>query len=266
MGSGKTTHRLSKDEISELYQHYAQKLTEVPDTGLVPFHWAQLPSPIHFVWMPYWLMLQEFAAEIANSINSFAYRLNQLAAWSKVVDTLDDNGKFVAATEIIEPLATHTLLLPYVIKSRFAFAVSHLSHQANRAIDENWKDDFVLDDKIHLGTPKVYSKFWSNHENFHTAYEGLCNESFIKSSNNFRHVYSHRFSPKIVYGISNVVNRMSGPSDGRRGYTMGSIGPLQLPSILEVLAPQLNQSSSTFRCFQNLVFEQIEKISQYQVS
>ena len=72
---------------------------------------------------------------------------------------MDDNEKMAVTHEFIDVLATNAVNLPYVIKSRFAFATAHLCHQANMTRDfASWQDDLPLDVEIDLNTSGSLSR------------------------------------------------------------------------------------------------------------
>src|ERR1700685_3668032 len=110
----------------EVYREYLTALEKTKlDGKYMPYNWGGLPKSLSFDWMPYGLMFGEFSLEIANSINQLTNYTRRLKAWSAVVTSMGDGEKLDVTQEFIDPLATIALTLPYVIRSRFIFAVGH---------------------------------------------------------------------------------------------------------------------------------------------
>jgi len=250
--------------INDPYLAFCKALERIPEAVPAPYNWATIPSPLSVVWMAYAYMLDEFARELANSINMFAANVRRLSAWSSVVPMFDENEKLRVTHEFIETLAAHALLSPYVIKSRFAFAVAHLSHQANRATNQYWTDDFPLDRKINLDTFEQYAEHWKYYREFKKTFDTINNEDFIRNTDNFRHIYNHRFSPRIVIGQTTFVTRSVSPSGIEYGF--GWREAFQLPLIVNWLSRERDHCMSTFGEFRKLVCEQLEAIGEYSVT
>ncbi|QUD90158.1 hypothetical protein [Phenylobacterium montanum] len=137
----------------ELYRRYRRALKTTPFNGrFMPYNWSPLPNSMTGELLPYSQMLDDFARELANSINDLTHHENRLRAWASALEGLTAQQIMAAQHEIVGDIATVSLGLPYVIRSRFLFAASHLSHQANRARLPDWVDDLPEDDEIYLET------------------------------------------------------------------------------------------------------------------
>jgi hypothetical protein len=245
------------------YRQYRAALKTAPFKGKVmPYGWGELPTSLSFEWMPYAEMFREFSQELSNSINDLSRYAHQLAAWRDVSDALDDDGKFSVAHEFVDPLATVALNLPYVIRSRFIFAVAHLSHQANRskAVD-GWKDDLPLDGEINFSEADATGAPWRGWSKLKPKLERIGNRTYQARTANFRNLYNHRFSPRIVFGQTNAVTRLVDASSGRVTYAFGGTPPLTLKLVVELLDEECQHCYRAYEGFQKLVREQEAAIS-----
>lgn len=242
-----------------LYQSYLEALSAIePGDRFMPYAWVSLPDPISARWIAFSGMLEEFARELANAINDLTNNTRRLGAWAKVVKRLTDTEKLEASHEFISNLATHTVLMPYVIKSRFAFSVAHLCHQANFARDpKGWKDDFPLDGTIHLNTTDRFGSGWRRYNRFKRCVEDIHGKAFREGTRDFRHAYNHRFSPRFVIGMTNLVTREVDEKTSAVRYAIGGHGPLDLEEVVDCLVAEQKKCYGAFEAFQELVGEMI---------
>lgn len=240
----------------EIYQRFAQVLKHTSYSGrLMPYDWGQLPNPLDFTWAAYSMMFDEFARELANTINALTRHTHYLAAWRDLWPSLDEEAQIDAMVVFIDPLATLALNLPYVIRSRFIFSSAHLCHQANRArLSANWKDDFPLDKDVVKPTAATHGAAWRSFEEFMCRLNGVAGQEYGHGTRDFRHAYNHRISPRIVIGISNLVTRTQHKTGGVT-YGFGDTPALGLPLVVALLEAQCQQAYLTFEAFQELVRE-----------
>ena len=251
-----------------LYRSYRRALKATPFTGrFMPYGWGGLPNPLSATWMAYSQMLGEFSTELANAINGLTHDVQRLRAWSLVVGPLSDQQKLNATHEFIDTLATNAVNLPYVIRSRFAFAVAHLCHQANLAKDlAGWKDDLPLDGEIWLNTADKYGKGWAGYVPVKLCLEGIGAKAFKDATGDFRNAYNHRFSPRFVVGMTGLVTRIVDTTSGRVCYGFGGREPLDLAEVADLLAAERDYCYSAFAAFQTLVAEQVAVIAAHERS
>lgn len=245
------------------YRQYRKVLKATPFKGrYMPYGWGSLPNSLPFGWMAYSEMFEEFSREIANIINDLSRYTHQLTAWRDVVAGLDDDGKMSVAVEFVDPLATITLNLPYVIRSRFIFAVAHLCHQANRAKQLNdWKDDLPLDDQVYFAQADTYGALWKRYKKLKKSLEYIGAKDYQVTTINFRNTYNHRFSPRVVIGETQIITRNVDPETKMVRYSYGGTSPLTLEVVVLLLEQQYSHCYKAFECFQELVREHEEAIS-----
>lgn len=234
-----------------------------PGKLLVDYKWYQQAQPevVDIVWMPYHMMLDEFAGEVANTINELVRLTYRLSCWEKTIAQLNDKEKLEVLLEFVFDPATIALNLPYVIRSRIIFATAHLCHQANRALQKAaWIDDLAMDAEIYFKQADQYGNTWNSYGKLKLALEKIANKDFQSSTFDFRNKYNHRFAPCIELGISGFVTRHIDKELGQVTYSLGSLPALKLANIVELLWKQIDICRITFNCFQVLVHDHLVAI------
>jgi hypothetical protein len=250
----------------ELYECYLSASQEITPNGrYMPYRWTNLPNPISGMWLIYGEMLREFAAELANTINILTNDVHRLRAWSVVLAPLSTEKKMEALLEFIQPLAVSAIGLPYVIKSRFAYSVAHLSHHANRAKDPGWKDEFPGDGTIYLNDADPFGRRWRSYRAFKLRVERIAAKKYKDATGDFRNAYNHRFPRHLIVGSSGTVTRSIDSNNGRPVYAIGGSLPLGLDDVASLLSKERDLSYKAFAAFQDLVGEQTAAIAQAQL-
>src|SRR5690349_16777060 len=70
--------------VHRRYRHELALLHAAPIDGQYlpyPEEWTRSPKSVAPAWLPYSLMLEEFAREIANSVNDLTNHVDRLRAW-----------------------------------------------------------------------------------------------------------------------------------------------------------------------------------------
>jgi len=232
------------------------------DLPLAPYKWSELDPKLSFDFAAYSQFLEEHALEIANVINELGRYILDLSSWKQVIDSLDDDEqKLVVIGDFISPVATIALNLPYVIRSRFIYSVSHLSHQANKVEVKEWKDDFPIDKEVYFNTADKYGKPWGEeYKKFKLSLEDIANKKYCESTGDFRNTYNHRFSRRIEIGHTGFVTRIV-DSNRKISYGFGCQEPLMLKDIIPLLKKQHKLCLDAFSHYQKLVNTQSFKIN-----
>lgn len=248
----------------EPYKAYLEALSGIPVGGrMMPYNWAEFPRPVLPMFFVYSQFLEEFPRELANSINALTVNVHKLTAWAEVLSGMSEDRRFEIAHEFIEDLATNSLFLPYVIKSRFAFSIAHLSHQANRTWQSGWKDDLDLDAAIYLNAADVRASHWRAYPKLKASVESVNGKAFKTSTCDFRNAYNHRFSPRFEFGVTQIVTRTVNKDTGRICYGIGGTPPLQIRTVAELLGRERDRCYVAFERFQRLIAEQTNAISEF---
>ncbi len=216
------------------------------------------------LYFPYFQMLEDHATELANVINQLSLYIDKLSAWAKVILEYTEEERFYVIHEFIEPLCSMCINLPYVIRSRFIFSVTQLSHQANRTIlGRDWKDDLPADDQIYFSIMDKYAANWQSYNKLKQALERLSDKEYQNAVGDYRNQYHHRFPSHIEFGLSKIMTRHV-TNTGPIAYAFGYSKPLELKDVILKLSEQHERAVACFRCYQNIVREQMEKIATQQ--
>ena len=230
----------------------------------MPYSWWSLPDPLGGIWLVYSQMLEEYATDLANIINDLTYHVARLRAWSTVIAPLSDEKKLEAIDEFINILGTVALGLPYAIKSRFTFAAAHLSHQANMTKDlKGWKDEFPEARSLNMNDLEPLCRGWSKYRPFKLKLEPIGGKGFKEETDDFRNAYNHRFSPRLVLGVTSLVTRQVDES-GRVQYRIGGNEGLELVKVADLLESERDMCYVTFEAFRHLVEEQTTAIANFE--
>jgi hypothetical protein len=248
-----------------LYTEFRAALDAMPFGGpFMPYDWWNLPNPLGFMWMPYREMLDEYARGLANIINELTHHVDRLRAWATVLAPLSNAEKMEAAHEFLDILGTVALGLPYAIKSRFAYAAAHLCHQANRTKNPNgWKDEFPDKRALYLNDIDPFCADWDRFRAFKLKVEVIAGTSFKEGSVDYRNAYNHRFSPRLVLGMTDMVTREVDESDAVR-YSFGGRGPLDIAVMADLLQIERDRCYEAFSAFQDLVREHEAAITAFE--
>lgn len=252
-----------------MYRAYREARARLPLAGrFMPYRRHELPEKLSIIWMAYSQMLSEFSTELANTVNNLTNHVHRLHAWSIVIEPMNDEEKMAVTHEFVDVLATNAVNLPYVIKSRFAFATAHLCHQANMTRDfASWEDDLPLDVEIDLNTSGIYGRGWGKAYNrVKLAVEAIGGQAFRDATGDFRNAYNHRFSPRFVFGLTGMVTRQKNAGTGQFYYGFGGRDALALADIVDLLDAECTRTYAAFEALQRLVDEQIKAIVNFEAT
>lgn len=250
-----------------LYTRYRGEVDATAvDGNWMPYRWWQLPDPLSGRWMAYAEMLHEFSSELANIINDLTNNVHRIRAWDRTVSTLSIDEKLAATHEFIDILGTVALGQPYAIKSRFAYAAAHLCHQANRAkVAGAWNDEFPQKETLYLNEIEPFCRGWKTYRSFKRRVEPIAGKRFKETSDDFRNAYNHRFSSRLVLGMTSITSRFKN-EDGAIGYAFGGKPALALADIADLLLTERDLCFAAFEAFQALIGEQTTAISNFQAA
>jgi len=249
------------DQYINAYSQFRSELNQIAPQGeLMAYDWLSRPKRIPGVWMIYFEMVEEHSRELANIINLLLTNIEKLCAWEKVILAYGEEEQFYIVEEFVGPLCTICLNLPYPVRSRFIFSVTHLSHQANMAILGNkWKDDLPKDDEIEFLTMDKVAAYWKSYKKLKLSMERLSDKKYQSEVNDYRNKYHHRYPSHIEFGLSETVRRIAN-NHGSVSYAIGYSKPLQIKGVNLILKRQHEAAAKCYTCYQNLVKEQIERM------
>jgi hypothetical protein len=179
------------------YRHFRSELRQIEPFGEpMTYDWIRLPDSISGGGMAYFQMLEEHALELANVINQFLTDIEKLCAWEKVILEYQEEERLYILHEFVRPLCTLCLNLPYALRSRFIFSVTHLSHQANMAVlGDKWQDNLPPDDKIDTEQMDQFASQWKSYKKLKLTMERLSDKKYQSEVDHYRNKYQHRFLP-----------------------------------------------------------------------
>lgn len=243
--------------LIEIYRQFKRARKGLGFTGrFMPYHWGALPNPLSAMWMAYAQMFDEFSRELANAINAFTLDIQSLKAWDIVTAPLSDEQQMKVAREFIDTLGTHALGTPYMLRSRFIFATAHLCHQANMAKIPSWRDDLPLDGEIYMAAADRHGAHWKAYNPLKRRLEAIAGKTFRDATNDFRNAYNHRFSPRFLQGMTQLVIRNVDTKSGAVSYGFGGAPALKLANVVTTLTAERDRCYAAFDAFQALVREQ----------
>ena len=250
-----------KSDIWKQYLEEEEKTKLVPQ--LAPYDWYKIKSPISFDCHVYTTFLEEQTRELSNTINTFRRYIKVLTVWQHIINDLDEKEQYNIVTEHISPIATLALNKPYIIRSRFIYSIAHLSHQANKFNQEEWKDDLPNDKEIYFETADRYGKPWKKYKKFKISLENIGNKKYGEDTHDFRNKYNHRYSPHIEVGLSGLVTRHIGEEndDYSVSYLFGQTEPLLLKDIIPLLTNELTLCLTAYKKYQDLINEQLNELN-----
>jgi hypothetical protein len=215
----------------------------------MPYGWHTTHEALSPVWMPYTLMLDEFARELANIIMGRS-------------DLSPDGQREArggaricrcACDSVGEPALCHSLAV-------------HLRDRAFMPPGEHdegyaqWKDDLPMDQEINFAEADRYGAGWRGYRRLKACLEAVSSRTYQAATYNFRNLYNHRFSPRFVVGVTNFVSRIVDDS-GDVSYAFGGLPPLDLGTVCTLLGEERDRCYAAFEAFQALVGEQERAIA-----
>lgn len=259
------------DILVSKYSAYRKALRDVePCMSFMPHGWFEPPKTIRLdtefgrQQMVYRDLADDAARDLANGINHLTGLTMRLEAWSKVILGLDVRDKNLLLHEFVQDLAATALLSPYTLKARFYFAVAHLSHQANcTRRDEEWSDDFVTlpeDWRINEEAAVKLAKPWRSWKRLIKALTAVDMGDYKTATDDFRSKHTHRFTPRVELGITQMVKRLSSKESGKLCYGVGGTEPVKLETVVRELKAQCIRLSECNGEFQKLVTEQSDAL------
>jgi len=238
--------------------HFYETSTEFE---LAPYGHIETRSNNPFELAAYHEMLREHVSNLANEVNAFGHRIGQLESWAKVLPEYCVQDQLALAIELVNSIALSALQAPYALRFRAIFAASHLSHQANMAVDLAWKESNLPDDKkINFLIMRKCVERWEASSELIDALTELSDQSFSDATSDFRSRYNHRRPPELVHGISGLVNRSHDRASDKTIYAFGAQPPLQLDVLVSSLADQHSSALRAFHALSALIKEQLAAV------
>ncbi|RWN34162.1 MAG: hypothetical protein EOR97_05240 [Mesorhizobium sp.] len=255
------------DFLASKYSEYLKELRETKAfTPFMPYGWFRAPTTVRLdaefgpQQMVYRDLAGEAARDLANGINHLINLTQRLGVWQKVIEGLDVLEKGEILHEFVQDLASTALLSPYTLKARFYFAAAHLSHQANCVLQgEKWSDDFDTlpeDWKINEEWACKLAKPWRSWKKLIRVLNRVDAGDYKSTTDDFRNKHTHRFTPHVELGITQMMKRLPAQGGTNPRYGIGGSEPIKLETAVRALKSQCLHLSKCYGEFQSLVDEQ----------
>ena len=105
---------------------------------------------------------------------------------------------------------------------------------------------------------------WPGYKPLKRCVENIGSKSYQSATHDFRNAYNHRFSPRIIIGMTRMVTRQVNPQTKTVSYAFGGTPALTLETVVELLAEQCKFGYAGFESFKSLIREQERSISEHQ--
>ena len=165
------------------------------------------------------LMVSGELSETTNLINQWLGSLRRWHAWNELLRLDDDDIRWGAEWEWVEPLAFQSMFQPSATRDRFIMIATNALHQVRLAIDPSVRDE-LLGDPAAPGEQRVYpsrlakekqlkqlAKPWAAGKVFIQALGQLDDRDYRQVTSDFRNRASHGIAPRFSAGITSMVTR-----------------------------------------------------------
>ena len=230
-----------------------------------------------FAW---WWGAEGEIRETINTINAWAVRLHEWAAWNDVIESFrSDEDRWDVLAHFAEPVAFFCMLQPSSLSDRLALTAENTIHQANRRLFPGEPDRLDQDERPgkHLRRSDRRRQLarlgerWPEFPAFMQASQAVDGEDYRKLTRNFRDLASHSFSPRFMTGyvqrtirsiapIQEMVQLPDGnyreqdhPTKKGISYAMHSLEPLPLDVAYEANLAEYRRAHLAMRNFATLV-------------
>ncbi len=211
---------------------------------------AQPNGPHEFI---YDLQERDFSRELINTFNRYAYRLNRLALWEKVLRDDAEDEVHELRLEFTELPLDDCLHAPYSFKSRIIFCATQLCY--TKAIFDHLitKDRMKPAEKINIAALRAVANHWPAGLLLIESLEAIDDDRHRELTGNYRNKAQHRHPPRLDHGYTADIVRNVKPSSV--SYSFGETPPLNTNNLLPVLADQAKLMVAGFFAYRALVDE-----------
>jgi hypothetical protein len=230
-------------------------------------------------------MVDSELRELTNQMNQWLGSLRRWCAWNQVLSRHDEDDRWGAEWEWVEPIAFHCMFQPSATRDRFIMVATNALHQVRMAIDPAIKDE-LLGDSAHPSERRPYpsrekkvqhlkelTKSWSTGKAFIQALGQVDDRAYKRLTWNFRNRASHGIAPRFSVGYTSLVTRVRVqattleeqpdktfkvvpvPDKMCTSYGFGGTPPLSMQHAWEVNRAQFEYARRTFGAYVALLTE-----------
>ena len=209
----------------------------------------------------YQLMVNEFTLELINECNHLSRSLLRLSVWEPILQSRDEEERIAIRYEFTWPLLLAALQLPYSFRNRLIFSSTKLSLHVGSITGIVPAPKIPRDDRINYKSLESLSSSFSAIAPLLDSLQNINDNTFLKSTRNFRHRRHHAISPHLDIGILNSINRIP-LTPGRTTIAVGFEPPLPSTEAMHALAKQTPKMTSGFLAYWDLVQEHVRILRQ----
>ncbi|MDH4562432.1 hypothetical protein [Pseudomonas sp. BN411] len=215
--------REARRAIRELYESahllFLERLEVFIDKIEYPLSYDLSDKIQKIYWGPAFMELA-IANDLRETINQLHSWYGYLVDWSLWIDVLkqfEGEQEWSIRRQYVEHLAFYCMLQPSSTRERFGSIATNALHQANLALQEDYKDRLDQDEHGYLSRRKremQLKRIGANYTSFAPFLQALThldNKAFSTASYNFRDLASHGIAPRFEQGETSFVRRSIKP-------------------------------------------------------
>lgn len=163
--------------------------------------------------------------EAINGINAWRIRLHDWAIWVALKSEYSEIEWWRIQHHFLEPTVFYCMYQPNAFSDRLLEMAEFAIHQANLAVDKDYKDHLVQDKLKKVGPKKEkrptkrarqeqlisMAQRWDTFQHFEKCWKQVYSEDYKSETRNFRNLSSHSFAPRLTNGQLRRVTREVGP-------------------------------------------------------
>jgi hypothetical protein len=250
---------MKRENYIDAYINYRDRI-ETTEWFSKPLSYNQIIAPTNVSGYQgfYRMMLMGHANQLPDDINDLLRTTVSLSVWADIIENYGTEDRLYLLVEFVNPIAFFALNLPYAIKSRFIFSITHLCHQANRFKISDYKDDLTNDKNIKKSTMDDRCSCWEGYSSFKESLNKICNEEYNQKTKEYRHKFHHRLPIEIEVGVTGLMSRMK--NGNSVSYRLGGIQPLSINNLIPVLQNQFHAASECYSKYIGIINEHFQTI------
>jgi hypothetical protein len=210
-------------------------------------------------WMMFHMLAEGQTNELLNGINHFCSRARRLSVWAKILEeTQDENEKFSAVLEMVEPVFRITMDYPYAFKSSLIFSSVLLLRDTADLLKfsfKEFKDRDITHKTLEAFQPLAAAQGWGSFDVYLQKLSDINSKAFVEQTQNYRNRFHHQIEPHLEVGLLSSVVRKK--EEKGLAYEFGVEHPVKLSAVLPLLASEHAACVEAFKAFWSLLVDQV---------
>lgn len=260
-----------------------------PQAQMLPFDPVPALSSVRWRLSLVGWMIQDELHEATNQINSWLGDLWRWRAWIDVTGALENQARWEAQWEWVEPIAFRALFQPSATRDRLGRIALMALHQAGLALDPDRPDVMLGDPASPEDKPQFLSRprreaeierlarAWERGPALVKAIRALDGQFFIQQTLDFRNRSSHGIAPRLTVGYTRMVSRTLAqhnelapgpggllveravPGEMRASYGVGGDPPLEMLKVWQACCDEFTKAQAAFWAYVALLEDVVRK-------